>query len=88
MNKKKITAKEISDQLAISFPKGLSEVNYNYEAYLERQLNEVIKENEKLRNGIKKFLDKNFKGGSKVDREDYVQMVSCKDIWDLKQLID
>jgi hypothetical protein len=66
MNKKKITTKETSDQLTISFPKGLSEVNYNYETYLERQLNEVIKENEKLRNGIKKFLDKNFKGVQKL----------------------
>jgi succinate dehydrogenase flavin-adding protein (antitoxin of CptAB toxin-antitoxin module) len=37
---------------------------------------------------LKKFLDKNFHGGSKADRENYVQMVSCKDIWDLKQLIE
>lgn len=47
----------------------------------------LIEENKKLKNGIKKFVDKNFVGGQKSDREDYTQMVSCKDIYELRNLI-
>lgn len=40
-----------------------------------------------LESGIKAFVDKNYTGGSKSDREDYTQMVSAKDIYDLRELI-
>lgn len=46
--------------------------------------NEEIK---RLREGIKKFVDNNFVGGSKADREDYCQRVNCKDIYDLRELL-
>lgn len=42
----------------------------------------------KLKDGLYSFLHKNFKGGSKSDREDYVQRVPCKDIYELKLLIE
>ncbi|MGM7720698.1 hypothetical protein [Metabacillus sp. Hm71] len=45
-------------------------------------MQETIKE-QLLENAIKTFLEKNFTGGAKADREDYIQMVSCKDIYDL-----
>lgn len=41
----------------------------------------------RLKEDIRVFLDKNFTGGAKSDRENYTQMVSCKDIWDLRELI-
>lgn len=47
----------------------------------------LLKENNELRNGIKRFVDKNYVGGSKADREDYSQMVSCRDIHLLRELI-
>jgi hypothetical protein len=47
----------------------------------------LIDKIEKLEKGIEKFTSKNFHGGSKSDREDYATMVSCKDIWDLRELI-
>ncbi|PTY93041.1 hypothetical protein [Heyndrickxia sporothermodurans] len=40
-----------------------------------------------LEDGVRKFVDKNYTGGSKSDREDYAQMVSAKDIYDLRELI-
>lgn len=45
------------------------------------------KELHRLKQGISKFVDNNFVGGAKAGREDYSQMVSCKDIWDLRELI-
>lgn len=48
----------------------------------------LLEENNKLKKGIKHFVDKNFKGGSKADRTDYATMVSCRDIWLLKELIE
>jgi hypothetical protein len=74
---KKKTALEISDEIGFEFSKASAE---NYIKYLET-------ENKILKQGIQKFIDKNFVGGSKCDREDYAQMVSCKDIWDLRELI-
>lgn len=47
----------------------------------------LLKENKVLKQEINKFVDKNFHGGAKADREDYTTMVSCKDIWDLKEVI-
>ena len=41
-----------------------------------------------LENGISEFLKNNFQGGPKCDREDYTQMVSCKDIYDLKNTLE
>jgi hypothetical protein len=81
------TAKEIRDRLSVSFPKGVSKANYDYESYMGMQITESEAEVLRLREGIQKFLDKNFIGGSKSDREDYTQMVSCKDIWELRELI-
>lgn len=43
---------------------------------------ETLKE-KLLEEAIKTFLEKNFSGGSKSDRDDYIQMVSCKDIYEL-----
>lgn len=47
----------------------------------------LLEENKILKQGLKQFVDKNFHGGAKADREDYIAMVSCKDIWDLRELI-
>lgn len=47
----------------------------------------LLNENKLLKQGITNFVDKNFHGGAKADREDYSTMVSCKDIWDLRDLI-
>jgi hypothetical protein len=77
MNNKK-SALEISNEIGFSFSKSSVE---NYIKFLEL-------ENKLLKQGIQKFVDKNFTGGSKSDREDYSQMVSCKDIWDLRELIE
>lgn len=56
------------------------------------QLIEIIeiqqKEYEELKNAVTKFIQKNFSPGQKSDREDYAQLVSCKDIWDLKKAIE
>jgi hypothetical protein len=73
----KKSALEISNEIGFSFPKSSVE---NYIKFLEM-------ENKLLKQGIQKFVDKNFTGGSKSDREDYSQMVSCKDIYDLRELI-
>ncbi|MFE8700927.1 hypothetical protein ACFYKX_11730 [Cytobacillus sp. FJAT-54145] len=48
----------------------------------------LIREYEKLRATVQNFVDKNFHGGSKADREDYSTRVSCKDIWDLREAIN
>lgn len=48
----------------------------------------LLEENKMLKQGVKRFVDKNFHGGSKADREDYTTMVSCKDIWDLRELVN
>jgi len=40
-----------------------------------------------LQKGIQSFVEKNYSGGAKADREDYTQMVSYKDIYELAQLI-
>lgn len=45
-------------------------------------MEETLKE-KLLEEAIKTFLEKNFSGGSKAGREDYIQMVSCKDIYEL-----
>lgn len=47
----------------------------------------LIEENKILKNAVKKFVNKNFHGGSKANREDYVVMVSSKDIWELRELL-
>jgi len=36
---------------------------------------------------VESFVEKNYKGGSKADRADYSQMVSCRDIWELRNSI-
>jgi hypothetical protein len=41
----------------------------------------------RLREGVEKFVAKNFHGGAKADREDYGSLVSAKDIYDLRELI-
>ena len=77
MNSKRKTALEISDEIGMKFPK-----------FSEDDCIKHLKlQNEILKQGIKKFVDKNFVGGSKCDREDYTQMVSCKDIYDLRELL-
>ncbi|MED1125284.1 hypothetical protein [Bacillus atrophaeus] len=45
------------------------------------------KEHDALKQQVEIFVKKNFQGGAKADREDYSQMVSCKDIWDLREAI-
>jgi len=45
------------------------------------------KEKEVLIQGIQKFVDKNFHGGAKSNREDYGSMVMSKEIYDLRELI-
>ncbi|NCT23848.1 hypothetical protein GWR57_07285 [Bacillus subtilis subsp. subtilis] len=56
---------------------------------LQRQINRLIQKEDvfkkNLESAIETFLEKNFPGGGKSDREDYVRMVSCKDIWDLRE---
>lgn len=56
---------------------------------LQRQVNRLIQKEDVLKknleSAIEMFLEKNFPGGGKSDREDYVRMVSCKDIWDLRE---
>lgn len=56
---------------------------------LQRQVNRLIQKEDVLKrnleSAIETFLEKNFPGGGKSDREDYVRMVSCKDIWDLRE---
>lgn len=47
----------------------------------------LLKENEMLKQGVKRFVDKHYGGGSKANREDYVSIVSNKDISDLRELI-
>lgn len=47
----------------------------------------LLEENKILKQAIKGFVDKNFYGGAKADREDYTVMVSSKDIWDLRELL-
>lgn len=85
--KEKKKAIDISNKIGVHFPRGFSEANYDYETYQSNFITELLKENDLLRQGIQKFIDKNFVGGSKCDREDYGQMVSCKDIYDLRELI-
>ncbi|MCG8395715.1 hypothetical protein LWS67_03555 [Bacillus atrophaeus] len=57
---------------------------------LQRQVNRLIQKEDVLKrnleSAIETFLDKNFSGGSKADREDYCTHVSCKDIWDLREV--
>lgn len=67
----------VNDEIGFRFSRSSAE---SYVKYLEM-------ENKLLKQGIQKFVDKNFVGGSKSDREDYTQIVSCKDIWDLRELI-
>lgn len=45
------------------------------------------KEHDILYKEVERFVEKNFTGGSKSDREDYSMNVSCKDIWDLREAI-
>ncbi|MDR4182437.1 hypothetical protein ACX3X4_14910 [Bacillus subtilis] len=56
---------------------------------LQRQVNRLIKKEDVLKrnleSAIETFLEKNFTGGGKSDREDYVRIVSCKDIWELRE---
>jgi hypothetical protein len=40
-----------------------------------------------LLQAVEKFVDKNFHGGSKSSREDYVVMVTAKDIYDLREAL-
>ena len=47
----------------------------------------LTKENEMLKQGVKRFVDKYYGGGSKANREDYGSMVNNKDISDLRELI-
>lgn len=42
---------------------------------------------EKYEKEVKGFVDKHFVGGSKSNREDYAQMVSTKDIFELRKLV-
>lgn len=41
-----------------------------------------------LKSEVNRFVERNYKGGAKSDREDYVMSVSCKDVWDLKKTIE
>ena len=68
----------------LSYEKGKKETLEKWAATREtHEQSEVTR----LRQGIQKFVDKNFHGGSKCDREDYTQMVTCKDIYVLRELI-
>lgn len=47
----------------------------------------LSRENKNLKDATMNFVDKNYHGGAKSDREDYSVMVSCKDIWELRQVL-
>jgi hypothetical protein len=41
---------------------------------------------DEIKETLHSFLEKNYSGGSKADREDYTCMVTCKDIYELYEL--
>lgn len=51
-------------------------------------LGSIIDENTKLLRAIEKFVVRNYCYGSKSDREDYVTSVSCKDIYELRKVLE
>jgi hypothetical protein len=77
----------ISDQTNQTF--GYIDLNFNqsWKQFNSPSDDAAQKEIDRLRMGIQAFVNKNFLGGAKADYEDYNTMVSCKDIWDLRELI-
>lgn len=55
--------------------------------HLKKAVQWWIDEEEKLENGIRVFVNKHFTGGSKANRDDYGQMVSTSDIYELRELL-
>lgn len=47
----------------------------------------LSKENKDFKDATMNFVDRNYHGGAKADREDYSVMVSCKDIWELRRTL-
>ncbi|QHW35724.1 hypothetical protein GZH47_33060 (plasmid) [Paenibacillus rhizovicinus] len=43
---------------------------------------------ENLIGAVRVFVDKNFKGGSKANREDYTQMVTAADVYKLRESLE
>lgn len=43
-------------------------------------------EQKTLETAVGVFIERNFKGGQKSSREDYITSVSCKDLWDLREV--
>lgn len=56
----------------------------------KEQLIHIIKqqqsEQKMYEEAVGQFIEKNFKGGPKSSREDYSTTVSCKDLWELREV--